>query len=117
MTIKMSVYFQNENDAESLSASLKKFGINNERVERVPEDGSKEIVVIPAAGISGGSATGQGGHPGIFQSLSKLRETMTADKGSHADYVLEFEAPEENKQAIVEKIKQTEGYVTKDMTE
>lgn len=123
MSIKMNVYLHNENEAQSMATSLKKFNIRNEHMEEVPEDYDTDVKIIPAAGLGGGAAGGGTtgtGNPAIlgsFTTFKNMKEGMTAKNEPYPNYMLSFDLDEENKQDVLEEIKKSNGYIEEDISE
>ncbi|SDO10628.1 hypothetical protein [Alkalicoccus daliensis] len=115
MSIHMNVYLNNEDDAESLAASLQKYDIENERVEKISDYSDDNLTIIPAAGMAGNAGSAHQGSPAMFGSLSKLKETMTKDEKKYPEYMLTFEVDEKNKQAVLDEIQKTDGFIEKDV--
>lgn len=115
MSIHMNVYLNNEDDAESLAASLQKYDIENEHMEKISDYSDDEITIIPAAGMAGNAGAAQQGSPAMFGSLKNLRDEMTKDEQKYPKYMLTFEVDEKNKQAVLDEIKKTDGFIEKEI--
>lgn len=115
MSFFMTVYVNNENDAESLAVSLEKYNITDVNIEKIPSSNGEEdeMQIAPSGTIGDTSTPETQGRLGLFPSLEKLKETLKGEEKIYPDYQLNFYAPDENKEEILEEIKQTDSYIDK----
>lgn len=123
MSITINVYLNNEDDVESLAASLKKYNIRNESREEIPEDDDRDMRIIPAAGVGGGSGGGTtsgAAFPAVLGSFSSFKSMMKGSKDNsqkYPNFLLSFDVEEDRKEEVLEEIRKTDGYIDKSITE
>ncbi|SIS78268.1 hypothetical protein [Salimicrobium salexigens] len=96
-------YFANENDAESALTSLKKYKVEKERVEEIPQDSKLERVIPFTSG-------------GFQADVAEYGETFNealGNKGKEVTHLFQFEVEEEDHEGVL-KVLQEHGAMKKE---
>lgn len=108
MSIHMNVYLKNENAAESLKIKLLRYHVTDIFIDEIPEGAETETPFIATGNIGATPGSVQS-----FTSLRNIRKHKSTDRKDYPHYVLSFKTTEENKEKVLEQIKQADGYIEK----
>ncbi|SES33763.1 hypothetical protein [Salipaludibacillus aurantiacus] len=109
MTQKIQAYFKSEDGAEKAAARLRKVNVSNVLVDKIPDEGSPDRLVLVPALNSGTTGSAAPGNPAaVGGGVDKLKDMITRDENKDFSHILEFEVDKNNVDEAMDELRQTE---------